>query len=323
MKKIISLSLFIISLNTFAMESKTLHWGVNLEPTEYFEIAALRFKKNVEVRTNNRVKVKLTIGKYKQDERDHLKDVETNKYQMGQEVINNLVDKVPALAIWELPYLFENDEHVFSYTSSKIAKNHLATLTKSTKVKAIEYTYSGGFMYMFGDKLNDLADLAGKDLYVESSTGEYMSTLKHKLKLSHVKDYDSSIIQKKSINSELISSVLEELYRIPAKRELYLNLTQHRVFARIIFLNKDFLESLNKEDKEIVLDEAQRAAIFERSLSLEASRHHLENIASNHPHIKINKWSPKKRNALRTLFSSEYKSYENNLVRTLPIKLLI
>ena len=304
-------ALLLSSSLTFANETKVkeLNWGINLEPSEYFEIAAKRFKKNVEIRTNNQIKVKLHIKEYSQDERDHLVDVQKNKYQMGQELVSYLIDKEDIFSVWELPFLFEDDQQVFAYMESPFAKDSLKALTKHG-VTAVGYTYSGGFMFTVGNKIDHMNDLKDTKYYVEASTGKYMNLLRNKFKIKHVIDYDKSIIRKMRGSTEFLSSFLEELYEESKGLKLHLNLTRHRVFARTIFLNNDFLKTLTENEKKVILEEAKRAADFERNLSLEASNNHLDNIKNNWKDITINPWSLEKRLDHRKYFQKEYQAYE-------------
>jgi C4-dicarboxylate-binding protein DctP len=306
------LTLFTCSIfaGSQASKEKSLHWGINLEPSAYFELAAERFKRNVETRTNNTVKVHIHVKDHTQVERDHLMDVKKNKYQMGQEVVNILAKREPVFGLWELPFLFEDDDQVFAYMESPYAMDSLKSLTKYN-VTAVGYTYSGGFMYTVGDKMDNMLELKGKDLYVDHSTPAYSELMDTKYKLNNVVDNAEKNINNPNGSSELLSSFLEQLYTSkPKGKKTYLNLTKHRVIARTIFLNNDFLNSLTENEKRVVLEEAKKAAEFERKLSYEASNNHLDNIRNNRKDIVINSWSLKKRIEHRQDFASEYQSYE-------------
>jgi C4-dicarboxylate-binding protein DctP len=308
--KLSLIAIFLLfSSGTFAKGEKHLHWGINLEPSAYFELAAKRFKHNVEVRTNNAVKVHIHVGKNSQEERDHLMDVRNNRYQMGQEVMNTLADKEPVFKVWELPFLFEDDDQVFAYMESPYAENSLKALNKHG-VTAVGYTYSGGFMYTVGEKMDNFEELKGKKFCFDHSTVGYTSAIQKKYQIKEVADYTNENLSS-NISSELLSSFLEQLYNHKQKdQKVYLNLTKHRVIARTIFLNNEFLNTLSENEKRVVLDEAKKAAEFERKLSYEASNNHLDNIRNNRKDIVINSWSLEKRIKERKSFQREYNQYE-------------
>lgn len=300
-KSIIALfSLLLISVGVCSAQS-TLKWGVNLEPLHYFIPAAKHFKKNVELRTNGRVKVELSFGEFKQDERDHLKDVETGHYHMGQETVFNLEKVVPELSLWNLPFLFQNNDQVFKYMESQWGRKTLKKLSED-KVVAINYTYSGGFVNIFGKKIDSFEMLEGSKLGLETSNKEFRDHLRNKYKVSAGEYGDKSLE-----NSEIISSTIDELTELPLQKRRYLNITEHRVFARVLFISKKFLNTLSDVDRAIVLEEANIAAIFEREMAV-ASTDILSSVLTNLG-TKINTWNPYQKVAAKVKFKSLYKTH--------------
>lgn len=302
----------------------TLHWGINLEPLEYFNIAALRFKQAVEIRTDNKIKVQLTVGKYKQDDRDHLKDVQNGMYDMGQEVISHLVKYEDKFSVWELPFLFESDQHVFDFTKSSFARLALAEFGTKTGVRAIEYTYSGGFIHTFGAKIDSMKPLSqpNKTFYVEAATDNYKNVIKEFLNLEKIELYDQGVLNHSNNSSEIISSVLEELYVTPADQTIYLNTTGHRVYGRVIFINEKFLAKLSPSQQKIVLEEARKAGQFERELSLEASQNYIENFEKNRANIIVNKWNLKQRINERKNFKKVYDQFDKKFGNSLTNQII-
>jgi TRAP-type C4-dicarboxylate transport system substrate-binding protein len=301
---------FILLFSSQYTSAKTLHWGINLEPLEYFEIAALRFKKNVEIRTNNEVKVKLTIGKYKQEDRNHFEDVRQGIYDMGQEVVGNLIKHEERLSIWQIPFLFNNDQHVLEYISSTPAANSLNSL-KKLGVYPFGFTYSGGFIHLIGDRLVKIQGLERTHMRIEQGSSNYKHNMLSSLKLSGIELNDGFKEDKSDVRNsyELISSVLEELYEQKSTRKRYLNATGHRVYLRALFINNNFLKSLSKRNRDIVIEEGKKAADFERRLSIEATKNHLFNIKHNYPQIEIVRFSGKRRLEMRKPFKAFYSQY--------------
>ncbi len=297
---LLGFTLILMSFSTFSAE-QVLRWGVNLEPLHYFIPAAKHFKRNVELRTNGRVKVELSFGEFKQDERDHLKDVETGYYHMGQETVFNLEKKAPELNLWNLPFLFQNNDQVFKYMESTLGKRTLNRLSQE-KVVAINYTYSGGFVNIFGEKLDSFSDLKGKKLGLETSNYEYRKHL-----LDHYKIQAGEYGDNKLQNSEVISSTIDELTELPLKKRRYLNVTEHRVFARILFISKSFLNSLSKKDRAIVLEEANTSAIFEREMAV-ASTDILTSVLENLG-TKINIWNQYQKAEAKGRFKGFYSKH--------------
>lgn len=281
-----------------------LHWGINLEPLDFYIPAAHMFKKRVEKKTNGQIRVKLSIGHYKQDERDHLKDVASGVYDMGQETINNLHKYDSRLGLWDLPFLFRSNAQVFKYTESPHAKSVLKSLEKAGVV-GIEYTYSGGFLHLFGEEVNSFKSLEGKNVAHEEYSPNYKKALSEKLDVTF-KEYGQRSSDIKL--SEIISSTLYEISDFPEIGRMTLNRTEHRVFARIIFVSKKFLNKLPNNLKQIVLDEAKRAGIFEREMAVKETEVYIAELKKQG--MKINNWSGKQKALGRKLFKSMYRNFE-------------
>jgi C4-dicarboxylate-binding protein DctP len=304
MKYIFFAFYFLLFSTAFSAEKSTeLHWGINLEPLHYFKPTAVIFKKNVEERTQGRVTVKLSIGKYKQEQRDHLQDIVDGTYDMGQETVINLQKEDPSLSLWELPFLFTSNEQVFEFTKSKYARSIFKNLEKKGVV-AVEYTYSGGFLYFYGNQVNDLKDLKGKTIAFEEHSKDFGQMISKKLNIK-VKNYGegSNLLEA----SEIISSTTDELIHVPLKKRAYLNLTKHRVSARVLFLSEKFLSKLSESDKLIVLDEARRAAVIEREMAVGLTD--VFNNMISKKGTKIHRWSKSKRLDARKLFKEQYSEF--------------
>jgi TRAP-type C4-dicarboxylate transport system substrate-binding protein len=296
-----------MSFSAFSNEKvTTLHWGINLSPIEYFVTASKKFKQEVEKKTQGRVKVKLTIGAYEQDERNHLNDVSTGFYDMGQETVINLQKKESVFEIWNLPFLFKNNEHVFAYTDSKYGKDALKSLDKYG-VRAVEYTYSGGFLYTFGEILNSLQDFSSKIMTFEESAISFKNFLRSSLSID-VKEFGEFKGEVKQ--SEIISSTINEIEEGSSPgflRNVVVNKTEHRVFSRVLFINEKFLQKLSDTDRAIVLEEARKAAIHERQLAIKETDARLDSLKAKG--VKINSWSEERKKKEKELFTDYYKSY--------------
>lgn len=304
--KYLGLFLIFISFHSFANEKKTydLHWGINLEPLDFYIPAAQIFKREVEKRTAGHVHVKLSIGHYLQEERNHLGDVVSGKYDMGQESVDNLMKIDPSLELWDLPFLFKTNEQVFRFTSSKEGKNIFKTLNKEGVV-GVEYTYSGGFLHIYGKKISSIWDLKGKLVAHEAFSNHYQKGLIEVLGLNFGRYGDNPEDPK---YSEIISSTLNEIYDQENINSKTLNRTEHRVFTRIIFISKKFLDSLPSEFREIVLEEAKKAAIYERKMAVEETEKYVAELKRRG--MSINVWSEEQKLEGRKAFDKMYQRYE-------------
>lgn len=295
------------SLNTWSAEY-TLKWGLNVEPIVYFQKAAADFKKRVEQRTNGRIKVEVYENLVPQEGHDHLADVQKGIYHMNQETVFHLQKRVPELAIWDLPYLFQNDEHVSRYIASAPAREILAKL-EGHDVVGLGYTYSGGFLHIFGRKLSSFSDLNNLNVGFEEAAETYKTYLQNLFKLTPQKISFGTYTETNPTQaaSEIIISTGRELYPIAKKSKVYLNTTDHRVISRVLFVSKKFLESLPSDLRKIVIEEGQRAAKLERELSIQDKNAVLSEAESKN--VVINRWSQAQKNQQRDQFKPLYAAY--------------
>ena len=295
---------FIFSSSVFA-DVHVLNWGINVEPIIYFKKASVEFKKRVEARSEGRIIVNLFENVVPQEGHDHLGDVMNGTYHMAQETVFALQSRIPGFSIWNLPYLFRDDAHVIKYTKSPIGLAHMARL-EDFGVIGLDYTYSGGFLQVFGNKLKSFDDLKLSVFALEEASEDYKKLLSSKFKTT-LKEFEP---KDKTIKfSEIIGSTGREIFFLAKNKEINWNKTDHRVISRVLFISKSFIQSLPTDLQQIVLEEGRAVAAVERDLSIADSKEvEKEALKKN---IKINTWSNEKKMAEKEKFKSLYDSYSS------------
>lgn len=288
-QKIVFIFLLSLLVN-FEAIGQTLHWGIN-QDLDYFIKASKGFKENVERRTNGQIKVEIDIIRKPQEGYNHVIDVQKNVYQMSQELVFDMQKHIPELEIWDLPYLFRNDDHVSSYMASPEARKLLKKLEPMGLV-GLGYTYSGGFLHVFGDEIQSFNDLKNGSLGLENHSKNYETLTKKTFKvktgnLNHDMYTTKSAIKK---GSEIIIAVgKKELFPLAKKKSFTLNTTNHRVVSRMLFISKPFFDELTPDLQEIILDEGEKVAKAERQITINDKLKTLEEAQNNN--IKLNVWS--------------------------------
>ena len=105
--------------------------------------------------------------------------------------------------------------------------------------------------------------------------------------------------------SEIIAAVGDELYSSAKIKKIHLNVTDHRVISRILFISKTFLDSLPVDLRRMLLKEGRR--IEERKLSVQAKIIFLKEAAKRG--IVINKWTTKQKRESKILTKSFYNDF--------------
>lgn len=300
--KIILILSFLVCAN---VSGQTLHWGIN-QDLDYFIKASSSFKNNVERRSNGKIKVEIEIIKKSQEGYNHIIDVQSNTYQMSQELVFDVQKHIPELEIWDLPYLFRNDEHVDRYVESVEAKKILKKLNPLGLV-GLGYTYSGGFLHIFGDEINSFNELKNGSLGLEnhSKNFELLTRKALNVKTGNLNHDMYSTEGKTKKGSEIIIAVgKKELFPLAKKRSFTLNTTNHRVVARMLFISKPFFDSLTPDLQTIILEEGERVAKTERQITIDDKNTTLREATANN--IKLNVWTTERYQIEKRNFKLNY-----------------
>lgn len=319
LKFFISQLILILLFSTAEAKVYKIRWGVNLDPIDYFVGASKQFKTAVEKRTNGNVKVKVIFNQFTPD-RCHLNDITNKTYSMGQIPMVELASSIPAYRIWDLPFLFEDDAHVTRYFASPEAKMNVAEVEK-LGVTALGYTYSGGFLSVYGEKqMNSFNDFKNEDVALEAKSSFLFSSFKDTFNLTNYPLEHSDILQKQRTNSpvqyaEAVSSSLNMVFDYAQTLPKFVHKTDHRVLARVLVIDTAFLNSLPEEYRQIVIEEGFKAANRERELSIAdkvASFAHISDLDARKK-LVFNIWTDKQKKEERALFKKMYDQFSKEV----------
>lgn len=304
---LITTSVLLFSLTSSAAEF-TLTWGVNVEPIIYFKKSAAEFKKRVEKKSKNRIKVNIIENEITEIDHDHLADVTNGKYDMGQSPVSYLEKKFPELGIWDLPYLFQDDKHVLAYMQTTEAKKAIEGL-RQYGAEPIDYTFSGGFVFVVGQRMDSFEQLKGYPFGQESAGTAFREFLDKSLKAPYAKNDYAILIEKdkEPTVSEIIGSTIDEVFHFTKQQKLHLNKTDHRVISRVLYISTKFLNSLPPDLRELVITEAKAAAAREKQLSIDDKNRKLKIAAKNG--FIMNEWSIEKKQKEVEIFAPMYEAY--------------
>lgn len=256
-------------------------WGIPKKLKEY-QVISEKFKNKMHELTNGAIEIESVI--FDQDDlEDPIKDVITGNldiYQVPSVQFRNLT-KIEWLKCWEVPFLFEDKNHVEKYIKSDRAKKMLKTL-ETESILPLTYSYAGGFMSVVKRKGGETADLSNPKLVIQNFNTEEMD----EISMSY-------------LYANLPCSILMyELHRVSQikqfKNVLEVELTNHMVQSRITIISKDKLAMIPEEYKnqflsvlEEVLDE-ERETIYGR-----AERNTV--IALEDKDLDVKVWSPEQK----------------------------
>ncbi len=297
-KSILSTGLILFSI--IGHSEVVFNWGIDNE-LYYFSKEAEIFKKNIESKLGGKVKINIKTYKDVTNEKSPEEYFKTNEYQIFQSLAGNFVKTEPKLKIWEVPFLFVNDDQVEKYIVSRNGQALLSKLETSVALP-IDYAFSGGFIFMYSPQpINSLAELVGKKVFLSKAFSlgdEFLKPLG--IKYQEVIDHP---VQEGGYG-ELLAAGLSDVVASEPIKGLYINLTNHRVTTRVLFVSKQALEQLNEIDRKIFVKELKKMAVRERVDSIVGKN--LGIALFENRGLRLNRWTPKVVATQRRLFDIQY-----------------
>ena len=259
------------------MSVKVIRWVLAHEPLDIFLRAAEKFAARIAQTSNNKLQVEiLTLEDYSKkyfneqpvsynDLIQHLNDGRLELSQMYTHELGNYSKDLRAL---DMPFLFTDHEHARRVLDGEIGENLLESIAdneKTSKVKGLAFTYSGGFTVLaFNKVVNTLEDLKNLKVRVPHSpvVYAYLSKLGLKPIFAPLNEIHDKLKNKEIDGAEI---TYRRLYEVEghkySKSVLHSN---HNIFLTSIIINQDFWNTLDADMQEVVKEAAMYAAHEER-----------------------------------------------------------
>ncbi|MCB0391265.1 MAG: TRAP transporter substrate-binding protein [Bdellovibrionales bacterium] len=260
-------------------ESKSyqINWLLAHEPVGLFIEAANSFAKNVEQRTNGNIKVNvISVNEYTNgtstvmDPKTVVRDLQLNKVQMTQTYTTALGNANNNMWALDLPYLFKSHEHATKVLDGPIGESILAGLQRHN-LRGLSFTYSGGFRVLptLDKPIKKYEDIKG--LRIQTSGSPVARAIFEDLGALAIAgnlERGRELTQKKLI--EGLETTYPRVYALDQQKYTkVINDTKHSLFLTSIVINDGFYQTLPAEYQNIVKEEARKAAVLERKISIE------------------------------------------------------
>ncbi len=226
----------------------------------------------------------------------HLKayeDVARGDYQLSQISIRGLAQVAPNLQVLDLPFLFSSYSHSVKVFDGKIGanlKNSLLAQSKS-KVRGIEFTYSGGFRKLFAtDPVRNLESLRSMmvqftdaapngELSSRTPAGRFFSDLG--MKGCDFKKHRQCAKEGMVIERELNRFAVLRKMRPEMRQGINTVIdTDHSLFLTLMVANEAFLNSLPDPIRHTLVSELHKLARAERELSVKLEQENRARLAA-------------------------------------------
>jgi TRAP-type C4-dicarboxylate transport system substrate-binding protein len=261
------------------MNKKNVKWVIAHEPIGLFLKVAESFAKEVNEQTGGQFDIEvLSITDYatkynagKPVGKQDLMDLINNgTIEMSHIYTTWLADYNKDLNALDLPFLFKDHDHADRVLEGEIGTELLDSVSKTSNIKAMSFTYSGGFRVVPANF---------KATSVESFTHRRVRTSRSPVAIETFKALGAQpnhMVQLEQMNEaadkRIISAGESTYVRIfPLNQDKsfkYINDTAHSLFLTSIIINQDFFKQFDAETQEIMAKAAMNAARKERRESV-------------------------------------------------------
>ncbi len=238
----------------------TFKWGM-LSRLEEYKIIGEKFQKQVEELTSGQVKVELwSFDRDPNDPREAIESGDIDMYQVTSTQLRQLNGK-DWLACWEIPFLFNDRNHVEKYINSEHSKKMLKTL-ETDNLLPLTYSYAGGFCSILKKRNSAVDNFNHLDFKIQ----DYEPT--------QMEEADCISLYA-SLPFNILMYELHDVTELPEhlKSVISVELTNHVLTSRITLISKkklaeipeqyrdDFLSILKgilDEERHVIYDRADR-----------------------------------------------------------------
>lgn len=273
------------------MHTTKIRWVIAHEPAYLFYRVAEDFRRLVNQHQDN-VNIDIEILTNTEYNEKYLPKEPITRNNLWQALYDNSVQITqvqttklaanfnPQMHVLDMPYLFEDHDHAQRVLEGPIGNHLLNGFKKSSRLKGLAYTYSGGFRLMpFKKSVKSLGELAGQPVRSGMSpmAQDTMRAFGFEPIKTEIDEVNHVVKSNQVIGAEHVAQRL-----LPDRCEDWIDTiidTQHSLFLTSIVVNTDWWESLGSEVQNVFMACALEAARNERELSVQDGQHSLDQLA--------------------------------------------
>ena len=261
------------------MEQKHVKWVIAHEPIGLFLKVAQRFADEVNEKTNGMFNIEvLSLGDYTKKYNDGKK---ITKYDLMDLINSGAIEMSHIYTTWladynkdlhalDLPFLFKDHDHADRVLEGTIGTDLLAGVSKNSNIKAMSFTYSGGFRVVPSNFRADTVS-AWKGRKVRTSRSPVAVDT---FKLLGAEPYENIALEEMNEYADrgeidAGESTYVRVFPLDQYKSFsVVNDTAHSLFLTSIIVNQDFFAQFDADVQEIMSVAAFNAARAERRESV-------------------------------------------------------
>jgi hypothetical protein len=307
-----------------------IRWVIAHEPVDLFLKVADSFSKEVNEKTNGKFNIEvLSLTDYsnkyndgKKVTKDDLMNlIDTGAIEMSHIYTTWLADYNKDLHALDLPFLFTDHAHADRVLEGDLGKSLLAGVSDQSNIKAMSFTYSGGYRIVPANFAADTVSAWEGKVVRTSRSPVAVDTFKL---LGATPREDIALEEMNSAADAGIIAAGESTYvRVfPLEQNKsfeVVNDTAHSLFLTSIIVNQDFFKQFDSATQEIFADAAFNAARKERRESVADIPNILAQCEAEG--VKVVKMSDTEASKFKSITSKVYDMYANYFTPGLVSKL--
>ncbi len=283
--------------------------------------AAIYFAKRLEELSHGKIKVEVYPNAQLGSDKVVLRKMKFNAVQMAAPTFSKFTGLVPQLGLFDLPFLFKDENHLHKVLDGKVGQKLMNMVTKKGYV-ALAY-WDNGFKVMSDDKrpLIKPEDCKGLKFRVMSSKVlieqfKALGAIPVVLPFSEV----YSALQQGVVNGQenTISNIYtKKFYEV----QKYMTITNHGYLGYLVVMSKKFWNRLPNDLKANVKEAIKEATAKERIWAKELNNEQLNEIkayAKKTGKLEIDYLTPQQRalwvKKLRAIYPEFYSTIGKNLI---------
>jgi C4-dicarboxylate-binding protein DctP len=267
------------------------------------------FKRLLEQRTENRIQVLVQSGFQHPDWSPLKEDLANGIAQMGVEYSSNLMDLSQQLQLFNLPFLFQDENHRRRVIDGEVGQKLLHSASRNG-LKALAF-WDGGFRQLTTNReLSSPYELRGLNIGSRSSASEnklFTALGVHTIAIAPTQRFgalsDGRIDGQESSFAIIID---QKLYEVQTN----LVISDHSYEEHLVLVNSTFWQQVPEDLRVIIRGAIDDAAIYAREMAVGNNRKALEEIRRLDL-INIQVLTRAERNLWRNSMKNQYEAFSN------------
>jgi len=271
--------------------------------------AAEYFKKLVEERSNNAIKVEVYPNSSLFNDKDVIVPLMTNSVQMAAPSFSKFTKFAPQVQLFDLPFLFDDSDHLHRVCTSEVGQKILGLVGKKGLV-GLSF-WDNGFKQLSANKpLIQPEDAAGLKFRIMSS-----KVLEEQFHAVHA---NPQVLPFSEVYSGLQQGVVDAcenpLSNFYTKKfyevQTDLTLTNHGYLGYLVVTNKIFWNKLSDEHQALIKQAMDEATVYGNKLALDMAEMYLQKVKDSGKTTVHNLTAEQRQNWKSTMMTIYPKFYD-------------